>query len=76
MTRKTKDLVLESLARLKGDDAARARATFKNKTEKQMAEQYGESGQTCGQILAAYEEKEKEIDDAIREIKRASLTPV
>ena len=37
------------------DNLARARMQFGRMTPEQLAEEYGESGRTCGSILAEYE---------------------
>jgi hypothetical protein len=64
-----KKTVLAALERARGDDLARARIAFRNRTPAQMQEQYGLSGKTCAQIVAEYEEHEAEINEAIAWVK-------
>lgn len=66
---KHKKLVLQVLLDFKGDDHARAKAAFARLSEKQMDEQWGMSGKTPRQILADYEERNREIDEAIEWVK-------
>lgn len=63
--RRAKKVILEALRREAsdaGDNVARARHSFAGKN---MAEQYGDSGETRGAILAAYEERSAEVQAAI-----------
>lgn len=59
------ELAIRALRNMMGDNTARARAAFRNRTPEQMQEQYGQSGQTCAQILAEYEEHDAEVQAAI-----------
>lgn len=60
-----KQLAIKALSQMKGDDLARARLAFRNKTPEQMQGQYGMSGKACAEILAEHEEYEAKIDAAI-----------
>lgn len=60
-----KQLAIKALSQMKGDNLARARFAFRNKTPEQMQEEYGLSGQTCAEIVAEYEEYEAKVDAAI-----------
>jgi hypothetical protein len=62
---------IEALENLKGNDLYRARSAFAGLSKKQLAEKYGESGQTRAEILREYEEREERIDAAIRWVKKA-----
>ena len=69
MTNKHKELAIRALENMMGDDTARARAAFRNLTPEQMQEQYGQSGQTCAQILADYEAHDAKVLAAIDWVK-------
>lgn len=60
-----KQLAIQTLSQMKGDNLARARFAFRNKDIEQMKEQYGLSGKTCAEILKEYEEYEAKVDAAI-----------
>lgn len=60
-----KQTIVDALNRYKGDDLYRARAAFRNRTPAQMQEQYGQSGQTCAEIVAGYEKHETKVNDAL-----------
>ncbi len=60
-----KQLAIRALSQMKGDNLARARSAFRNKTPEQMQEEYGLSGRKCVEILAEYEEHEAKVDAAI-----------
>jgi hypothetical protein len=59
----------------RGDDLYRARNAFRNCTQAQLDEQYGESGRTRREILAGYEAHEARINAAIEWVKRVGDTP-
>jgi hypothetical protein len=63
------ELAIRALGNMMGDNTARARAAFRNRTPAQMQEQYGQSGQTCAQILADYEEHDAKVQAAIDWVK-------
>lgn len=63
------ELAIRALGNMIGDNTARARAAFRNRTPEQMQEQYGQSGQTCAQILAGYEEHDAKVQAAIDWVK-------
>jgi len=50
------DYIQRAIHAYSGDDLERARAAFRGRTPEQMQKQYGESGQTCQQILDGYEQ--------------------
>jgi uncharacterized protein (DUF433 family) len=56
---------MQVLEKSRGDDLARARLAFSGMTPTQMQEQYGCSGKTRAQILADYEMRNKQVDEAI-----------
>ena len=60
-----KDLAINALRQMKGDDTARARAAFRGLTPEQMQQQHGQSGRTRAEILREYEEHDAKIDAAI-----------
>mgnify|MGYP001579315069 CR=1 FL=1 len=59
-----KELTLQALETVRGDDLHRARAAFAHLSDQQMDQEYGVSGKTCREILAGYEEREKAVRDA------------
>lgn len=61
--------ILAGLSALKGDDAERARRSFRHFSPAQMQEQHGLSGQTRARILSDYEAQERRIDKAIAWVK-------
>lgn len=60
-----KQMAIYALQAVKGDDLYRARSAFKNYTPEQMQEKYGASSKTCAEIIAGYEEHERQINEAI-----------
>ena len=60
-----KELVLRALGNMTGDNTAREKHAFRNKTKDQMDEQYGLSGKTCAEILSEYEEQDSKVLAAI-----------
>lgn len=63
------ELAIRALGNMMGDNTARARAAFRNRTPEQMQEEYGQSGQTCAQILADHEAHDAKIQAAIDWVK-------
>lgn len=59
------ELAIRALNNLRGDNLARARRGFAGHTPEQMAQQYGQSGETCAEILASYEAHEANVNAAI-----------
>jgi hypothetical protein len=53
----------------KGDDLYRAQMAFRNLSVAQMNEQYGQSGQTCAQIVEGYRQHNAEADRLIAWVK-------
>lgn len=47
----------------------RARAQFRGRSDYEMRQQYGQSGQTCAEVLTGCERRLREIDGAISWIK-------
>jgi hypothetical protein len=68
-----KELAVQALENMRGDDQYRAERAFRNCTPEQMNQEYGESGQTRSEILNGYRERGSQIDGAIAWIN--SLTP-
>lgn len=60
-----KQIIIQALENMKGDDSFRARLAFRGMTVGQMNEQHGASGKTRAQILAEYEACDQRIDAAI-----------
>ena len=69
MTNKHRELAVKALKQMKGDDLFRAKSAFKGCTEKQMEEQYGNSGRTRKEIISEYEQCESDINEAISWVK-------
>jgi hypothetical protein len=61
-----KEMAIQALERMRGDDLYRARAAFSRKSPAEMNREYGMSGQTCAQILAGYEKRDAEVTAAIK----------
>lgn len=57
--------IIRILEGTRGDDLYRARHAFLGMTEAQLDEQYGQSGQTCREIIAGYEKHNVKINDLI-----------
>ncbi len=64
-----KQLAIQALENMRGDDLYRARAAFRRCSPQQMNEQYGESGKTRAQIIAEYEAFESKVNAAIDWVK-------
>lgn len=63
------ELAIKAIKAMTGENLARARLSFRNRTPEQMQEQYGQSGQTCAQILADHEDQAAKAQEAIDWIK-------
>jgi len=50
-----KDYILRMVKMQTGDNLERAKAAFRNLSDDDLDRQYGQSGQTCRQILAEYQ---------------------
>lgn len=59
-----KQVVLQALSQMRGDDLYRARLAFRGMTFLEMKEQHGASGKSRAEILAEYEAWELKIDRA------------
>lgn len=68
-TMKHKQLAIQALEQMKGDDSYRAQCAFRDMTQTQMQEQHGQSGKTRAQILEEYAAHDREIHDAIAWVK-------
>ena len=62
-------LAVEALERLLGDNFARAQRAFRNCTAEEMAQEYGQSGETRQQILDGYREHHDRVAAAIAWVK-------
>lgn len=60
-----KNLAIRALSQMRSDDLERAKAAFRNCTQDQMQEQYGQSGKTLTEIIAEYEAHSAKVDAAI-----------
>lgn len=60
-----KQVILNALNCYKGDDLERAELAFKGLPDDMLNSEYGQSGQTCKQILDGYREARAEINNAI-----------
>ena len=69
MSNSYRGLVISSLEAMKGDDTNRAIRAFRNFTEAEMNQEYGESGRTPAEILRSYKEHDAKIDAAIQWVK-------
>lgn len=58
-------MAIEALERMRGDDLYLAEQRFGRMTPEGLARPYGESSQTCGQVLDSYRAREKHINAAI-----------
>lgn len=63
------ELAIRALSSMMGNDTAKVRAAFRNRTPDQMQEPYGQNGETCAQVLAGYEAREAEVQAAIDWVK-------
>lgn len=70
-----KALAIFALERMKSDDTARARATFRNLTSEQMNQQYGESGKTPSEIIASYVSEDAQVEAAINWVNSQQVAP-
>lgn len=58
-------LAIQALEQMRGDDLYRARFAFRLCTEKEMDEQWGQSGKTRRELVTEYEQHEAKIESAI-----------
>jgi hypothetical protein len=61
-----KELALEALRNMIGDDLYRAECAFAGMTQKQMQEQHGQSGRTRQQIIDGYRQHDRKVREAIQ----------
>lgn len=59
-----KQVILDALQRYKGDDLERAEFAFKNLPDDKLDKEYGQSGQTCREILEGYRQQRAEVENA------------
>jgi hypothetical protein len=71
MSEKCREMAIEGLRRLGGDDIGRARLAFRGMTPEQMQQPFGDSGRTRAQVLADYEERGRDIEEAIAWVRQA-----
>ena len=62
---KHKELAVAALRHARGDDGARVRRAFAGMSQAELNTEYGESGQTCAQILEGYAARDAMYDAAI-----------
>ncbi len=70
MTAETRRRIIQALESDLGnaaDNLHRARAAFKGRTPEQMAEHYGQSGESCQSILDGYQEWHDKASAALQE---------
>ena len=67
-----KQFVVSTLEQARGDDLYRAEAAFKGYTDEQLDTKYGQSDQTCREILEGYRACNAKIDAAIEWAKAAN----
>lgn len=48
------------------DNLYRAKIQFGKMTQKELGEEYGQSGRTCGDILAEYRDKKAEMERCVK----------
>lgn len=65
MAESNKQLALQALRNMKGDDTIRARNAFRGMSTEQMREQHGFSGKTRAEILNEYIDYDAKVDAAI-----------
>lgn len=70
MAQTHKQYILDFLRNGQGDDLERAKMAFGRLTPEQMNEQYGQSEQTCAEILRGYEEQRHTHVSAIEWFKK------
>ena len=62
-------IAIEALEQMKSEDLARCRRAFRSYTPEEMQEEYGNSGDTCAEVLAGYERADAKIQAAINWVK-------
>jgi len=67
--REYKETCMQALRQMRGDDLERAKHAFRGKTQEEMDKEYGQSGQTCRQILEEYEQHVKRVTEAMEWLK-------
>ncbi len=64
-----KELAIQALEQMKGDDLWRAMAAFDGMSPEQMREQHGKCGKSRQEVLDGYLEREKAANEALDWIK-------
>jgi len=72
MTAQKKLLLI--VERTRGDDLERAELAFRGLTKEQLAQEYGESGRTKGEMLDIYRKERREWEQAYALAKQLSST--
>jgi hypothetical protein len=67
----SKAFVLRIMSSAKGDDNVRAHRAFQGMTSEELKREHGQSGKTRAEILAEYEDQDKQFDEAIEWVKQA-----
>jgi hypothetical protein len=53
------------------DNLYRANLQFRNRTAKGMLEEYGQSGRTCADVLAGYQDRKAELERCVKWVETA-----
>ena len=69
------DLITKALSGYRGDNLERAKAAWKSRirSKQRMAEEWGQSGQTCQEILDSYQGHVDNVEAAQKWLGRALL---
>ena len=70
MKEKVLDIVKSALGGAK-DNLYRANMQFGKMTQKELGEEYGQSGRTCGDVLAVYQNAEAELERCVKWVETA-----
>ena len=69
MTNEIKQTILDALEQFQGDDYERAKRAFRGFSKADMQKQFGQSGETCQQVLDGYREHAERVAAAKKFIK-------
>ena len=72
MKESTKALAISALRSARSDDYERAKRAFAGYTPEQMSKEYGQSGNTCADILEGYRQHVEGIDAAIKDLEASA----
>lgn len=74
MTKEQADYIRRCVGKSDGDDLERAENAFRNLSEQQLDQQYGQSGKTCRELLDVYRQNRAKhhaayaaLEDLLRE---------